>query len=367
MGRYPLQENLPKNGCNTVKDIATEIHKPLSVFNCGIAEDFGVYDCNKSQSHCTQPSRLYPACTHQRASGSGSGSPLAPSPECAGGGGGGATPAAGRACEPVPGVGHDRPGPSMLDNNSTYQEVKKKAWNDLTPFQKRLKAKRGRYYHCLASGMRWHKNDEQYFLTLTSSPDSQSLYKSFNHFVKLVRMATPNSLVKGDYMSRNDALKWFQKGDLDKCLRFEYCKLQTSEGCGVLHIVFAGSRIPIKFIRAIWSHIHDAKQIVIKHIQKEDADGNKRLKNYLMKQYLYGQDGFIRYSCSDDWIYPGYRGDWVYMYKLMGYREARVRWDACMELHRKPGQTDFYGEQVYTPSELSRFRKNRRGVENGKR
>lgn len=323
-----------------MKEIATRIEKPLPLFNLGIAVDHRIFGDTSYPDSVSGSGALsrHIRSAPDRSPGEGL-------PGCPEGGGD-------RAC-------------SMLDNNTTYQQEPVQGFNSLTHTQKKLKIKKGRYYHCLVSGMKWHKKDQQYFLTLTSAPGSPGLYKSFNHLVTLVRMATPNTLVKGDYMSRKEALKWFQKDDLDKCLTFEYCKLQTSEGCGVLHIVFAGSRLPIKFIRAVWSKIHDARQIVIKHVEKDDEDDNKRLKNYLMKQYLYGQDGFIRYSCSGGWIYPGYRDDWVKMVKLMGYWEARKRWEACMELHRKPGQMDFNGAVVYTPSEKSRFRKARSEVKNG--
>jgi hypothetical protein len=252
----------------------------------------------------------------------------------------------------------------MLDNICTYLQEHFKDFNSLTEKEKRLKRKRNRYYHALSSGMTWHKNDYQYFLTLTSSPTSPGLMESFNHFVTVVRMASPDYLVKCRYISRKEALKWYPAETWTRCFKFEFCCLQTSEGCGVLHIVFAGDRLPIGFIRHLWDNIHGARQIVIKHIEKGE---DSRLKKYLMKQYLYSQEGFIRYSCSSNWVYPGFRRDWEKMYKTMTYWPARVRWLDLMDLHQMPGQKDLQGGSLYTPSEKKFHRKMRKEVKRGRK
>lgn len=289
--------------------------------------------------------------------------------ECAGEGAlGGVAPAAGPAHQDQ--AGHDRdqglgrfgipdPEPSMLDDNYTYCKTfdRKEApnWNELTPAARRIKAKKGRYYHCLCSGMLWHRKDHQYFLTLTTSAESEKkVTDAFRHFQMVIRYTTPDLLVKGDYMTRCEALKWYPLNTWEQPIKFDYCRLHTSEGLGVLHIVFAGTRLPISYIRSVWTRIHNAPQIVIRHIERDD-DAVRKLKNYLMKQYLYGQDGFVRYSCSGDWIYPSYRRDWESLKNKYDYHTARTIWDQAMYLHQAPGQYALDGLPVTVLDKLKRF------------
>ena len=101
---------------------------------------------------------------------------------------------------------------------------------------------------------------------------------------------TPSLLIKKGYMRPFDAKKWYEEDKWDEPLKFEYIKQQTSEGYGVLHIVFTGDHWPITFFRDRWVKIHNAPQMVIKHISKNDEDEHEKVISYQMKQYLYNQD-----------------------------------------------------------------------------
>jgi hypothetical protein len=243
----------------------------------------------------------------------------------------------------------------MLDDNYTYLKENCHLWHEMSAAQRRMKVKKGRYYHCLCSGMLWHRKEHQYFLTLTTSRESsKKVTDAFNHFRTVLGYTTPDHLVKGEHISRSEALRWYPLPTWDKPIDFEYCRLHTSEGLGVLHIVFAGTRLPISFIRAVWVRIHDAPQIVIRHIEKDD-NSLRKLKNYLMKQYLYGQDGYVRYSCSEHWIYPGYRRDWERLKNKYDYHTARMIWDQAMYLHQAPGQYNLDGLPVTVLGNIKKF------------
>lgn len=223
------------------------------------------------------------------------------------------------------------PGSSpMLDIDSTYLKVNVKSFNSLTPQEKRLKRKKGRYYHCLLSGLEWNKNEPLYFLTLTSR-EKGDLGKHWNNLVVLIR----------------------QNHD-----KFEYCKLETSEGNGVLHVVFTGSRLDVSWLRRYWKKIHNSPQLRIDPI----SQGTDNLRKYLLRQYLASQDAFVRFSCSKNWIYPGYRDDFLFLIRKIGYWPAIAVWDQSIELHRPAGQVSFDGSWILTPSEIQVGKIERREV-----
>jgi len=125
---------------------------------------------------------------------------------------------------------------------------------------------------------------------------------------------------------------------------------------GVLHIVFAGDHWPIKYLRDRWVKIHNAPQMVIRHIPKNDEDEQKRVISYQMKQYLYNQDAYIRFSCSRNWLFPGYREVWLELIEKFGFEHAKKLWDGLLHLKHMPGQINFYGQIVLTYSERQKVR-----------
>jgi hypothetical protein len=69
---------------------------------------------------------------------------------------------------------------------------------------------------------------------------------------------TPKVLMRKGYIDGYEAKRWYKKENWDEPLKFEYIKQHTSEGYGVLHIVFAGDHWPIKYFRDRWVKIHKA-------------------------------------------------------------------------------------------------------------
>jgi hypothetical protein len=85
----------------------------------------------------------------------------------------------------------------MLDKNIHNRTEKEITPKLETPAERKLKRKKGRYYHCLKSGMKWHSDSEQYFLTFTSSPQSpRDLPKSFHRLKVEMSRITPKILMK---------------------------------------------------------------------------------------------------------------------------------------------------------------------------
>lgn len=139
---------------------------------------------------------------------------------------------------------------------------------------------------------RW-KKDKLRFLTLTSSPNSPDIHKSFRKLIKRIRR-------------RFD--------------EFEYLAVKTSEGYGVYHIIYKGKYIPQGWLQANWMDIHNAKMVNIKFIRNHP----KKLANYVVSQYMSSQQGFNRYSWSWNIVFRGFVGQWKKALKLSGFDFDRI-------------------------------------------
>jgi len=133
--------------------------------------------------------------------------------------------------------------------------------------------------------------------------------------------------------------------------QFEYINQRTAEGNGVLHIVAAGEFLPVAWIREAWNRVHGAPSGYYKNLQMEikliSTDQDKdRLQRYLLMQYLKNQDGFIRYSLSRGWLFPGYRDTWMRMIRQNGFIDAKIEWHALLERWPQPYQVDLGGQKL---------------------
>lgn len=79
----------------------------------------------------------------------------------------------------------------------------------------------------------------------------------------------------------------------------EYIRVKTSEGNGVLHIVYRGKYIPQRWLSSQWSDIHNSTIVDIRWIRS-----SKQIAGYLT-QYVSSQYGFERFSTSWNWIKRG--------------------------------------------------------------
>ena len=123
---------------------------------------------------------------------------------------------------------------------------------------------------------------DYYFLTLTSSPSSPDIAKSWDIGKK----------------------RMFRKG-----YEFDYYGVRTNEGFGVIHVILrSGKRINISWLRLQWIELHNANQIWIKEIKNF-----KGIPKYLQSQGDYRiagefcyQHGILKQLQSKWWIYPGW-------------------------------------------------------------
>ena len=90
-----------------------------------------------------------------------------------------------------------------------------------------------------------------------------------------------------------------------KC-SFEYIRIRTSEGFGVLHIIYKGAYIPHSWLKKQWSDIHGAEIVFIQALR-----GQKRLARYLVSNYVAGHHTFMRQSWSWRWCFRGFVGVWL--------------------------------------------------------
>jgi len=88
--------------------------------------------------------------------------------------------------------------------------------------------------------------------------------------------------------------------------RLEYFRLRTSEGFGVLHIVYRGPYIPHSFLKRNWEDIHGAKIVFIQALYGK----SKRIAGYLASHYLAGHRRFMRQSWSWGWVFRGFVKVW---------------------------------------------------------
>lgn len=118
------------------------------------------------------------------------------------------------------------------------------------------------------------KSRRMAFVTLTSSSGSDA-YSIMKHFQSLRKR-----------LRRRD-------------IAFEYFNVKTSEGYGVLHLLFAFTSrkgyVSQKWLSKTWEEIHGAKIVFITKYRYKTA---KRLSRYFVGQYVSGQSGFERYSWS---------------------------------------------------------------------
>lgn len=131
----------------------------------------------------------------------------------------------------------------------------------------------------------WQANGFQcLWVTLTSAPDS------------------PKGRLRADFHVLRKRIGR-ERGFLD----FPYVCVDTGEGHGVLHMIWAwldpdprkraSFYIPFEWLQEEWKAIHGAFHVNIKRIGGADKDARK-LSNYIVSQYCAGQNALVRLSQS---------------------------------------------------------------------
>lgn len=118
----------------------------------------------------------------------------------------------------------------------------------------------------------------------------------------------------------------------EKCfVKFRYFKIKTTEGGGVMHIVFRkGYNVPkldTRWLQRIWGKLWDSPQGTDIHdIPYKDAE---KVGFYLVNQYVAGQP-FLRCSSSYYWVYQGFTRSFRHIIEVYGYKHALNLWNKML-------------------------------------
>lgn len=107
--------------------------------------------------------------------------------------------------------------------------------------------------------------------------------------------------------------------------RFDYVRVKTDEGNGVLHLIYRGSYIPQKWLSQQWVDIHKSWNVDIRDTQRYHC-------SYVINQYLAGQSQFVRYSMTMKWVFRGFVSYWYQVKRQFGCVEGLDVWNKI--LHR---------------------------------
>lgn len=102
--------------------------------------------------------------------------------------------------------------------------------------------------------------------------------------------------------------------------RFEYIRIKTDEGNGVLHLIYRGSFIPQRWLSRQWTDIHSSWNADIRDTQRYHCQ-------YVINQYLAGQSSFVRYSMTSRWVFKGFVSHWYQIKRQFGLIEGLDIWN----------------------------------------
>jgi hypothetical protein len=152
-----------------------------------------------------------------------------------------------------------------------------------------------------------------------------SLNDNFQTLRKRICRYSPYRLYKEGYITHRNMIKKYGRNDLTKTFNFEYFKVNTAEGNGVLHITYRGSYLPYNFIVDNWQDIHLSFDI---NIQKVNLNDTKQASCYIVSQYVGGQgSSYVRSSQSWNWVYRGFKTKWYNLSKWFSGQQLITIWN----------------------------------------
>lgn len=155
------------------------------------------------------------------------------------------------------------------------------------------------------------------FLTLTSSQSSQRDDLNYN-FNRLVR-----DLRHGKKVRSKKTKKWIW--DRRPC-KFQYCKIRTHEGFGVIHAIFRGSFIKQSIIKGLWYKYNKAFMVDVRKVW----DSPKKVAGYLIGNYLMHHT-FFRMAWSVGWIFKGWLKKFKHMIRFNGFKKGILFWQVVLK------------------------------------
>ena len=130
-----------------------------------------------------------------------------------------------------------------------------------------------------------------------------------------IKRYTPYRLMKEGYITKNKIHRYYPNKNPFDQLKFDYIKIKTTEGNGVLHIPFYGDFLPYNFLCDLFSYYSGfAWDLDIRKIGKSPRsnEDRKKISYYVMNQYVtnqtdeYGNSSYNGYSTSWNWIFHGF-------------------------------------------------------------
>ena len=181
--------------------------------------------------------------------------------------------------------------------------------------------KQKRSFNAIKTGLSVCKKENKIvrFLTLTTSEiqietEGYDINQLNDHHRKLkqrIQRMTPLKMVQQGYIKAKDLRRYYPDLDIGQNLGYEYFKVQTDEGNGVLHILYKGSYLPYNYLVDNWQDIHNTWDLNIKKIGFNKGD-IQRVSGYVVSQYLSSQtSSYVRSSQSWKWLFKGYRKAWL--------------------------------------------------------
>jgi hypothetical protein len=181
------------------------------------------------------------------------------------------------------------------------------------------------------------------FMTLTTS--DLMCDSSDYHFCDLsehwrvlkarIRRLRPIDLERQGYMSHSAIVFYYGHKNLFKRFPFEYFKVITNEGNGVVHVMFRGWYIPYNWLVDNWSDIHLSWEVNIQLVSNLSKD-DKKVVSYIVSQYVVTQSSsYVRFSQSVDWVFRGF---------VVAWRELNAD---VWRFERSVGIPDFRGRPIY--------------------
>lgn len=176
--------------------------------------------------------------------------------------------------------------------------------------------KQKKAFNCIKNGISLANrlNIAVRFLTLTTSELQKEnieyspmyLNDNFRKLKQIIRRTKITDLIKFDYIKNSDLRRYYPNKQLNDKIIFDYFKVKTNEGNGVLHVVYKGDYIPYNFLVDCWNDLHNSWNINIKRINSDNRSAF-RTAAYVVAQYLSNQSSsYQRSSQSWLWTIRGY-------------------------------------------------------------
>lgn len=135
-------------------------------------------------------------------------------------------------------------------------------------------------------------NQRVRFMTLTSAPNTN--FKDIGHAFQILKQRITRKFGK-----------------------MAYIKVTTSEGNGVIHVLYRGPYIPQSWLSNAWKEIWGSEIVDIRLVKETTG----RMASYLAAQYVAGQDLYVRTSESWSWIYRRSTGIFKYILNTFGFKK----------------------------------------------